>query len=147
MKITSFTRSRSYPSTYFNSKINQQVSTNLYQGYRILKPGTTILKPGTTSISVNVQFLTIIHHKAYKENCSMLRGLNKHIYGQRCKYAGLWHVQQLVPVAQVKCEQMIFSLSGFRSTNILRMNSRAAIASFWGPTSKATNNYNKLKKL
>ena len=38
--------------------------------------------------------------------------------------------QNFLPVAHVKCEQMIFSVSGFKSTNIRRMNSRAVIASF-----------------
>lgn len=40
---------------------------------------------------------------------------------------------RVLPVAQVKWEYMIFSLSGFKSTNIRRMNSRAAIASRCGP--------------
>ena len=38
-----------------------------------------------------------------------------------------------VSVAQVKCEYIILSVSGFKSTNILRMNSRAAWASCCGP--------------
>lgn len=38
-----------------------------------------------------------------------------------------------VSVAHVKWEYIILSESGFRSTNILRMNSRAACASHWGP--------------
>ena len=39
-----------------------------------------------------------------------------------------------VSVAQVKCEYIILSVSGFKSTNILRMNSRAAWASCCGPS-------------
>lgn len=39
----------------------------------------------------------------------------------------------VLPVAQVKWEQIIFSGSGFNSTNIRRMNSRAAMASLRGP--------------
>lgn len=38
-----------------------------------------------------------------------------------------------LPVAHVKCEYIIFSESGFKSTNILRINSLAAMASLWGP--------------
>lgn len=39
-------------STYFNSKTNQWVSTNLYYRYRILKAGAT-------SVSLNTQFLAL----------------------------------------------------------------------------------------
>ena len=41
-----------------------------------------------------------------------------------------------VSVAQVKCEYMILLVSGFKSTNIERMNSRAAFGSFFSPTSR-----------
>lgn len=44
-----------------------------------------------------------------------------------------------VSVAHVKWEYIILSESGFRSTNIFRMNSRAACASHWGPADKKEN--------
>lgn len=47
----------------------------------------------------------------------------------------------LVSVAQVKWEQMIRSLSGFKSTNIFRMNSRPARGSRWGPDRGADRYY------
>ena len=48
------------------------------------------------------------------------------------------HLQKIffnnhLPVAHVKCEYIILSGSGFKSTNIFKMNSRAACASFCGP--------------
>jgi hypothetical protein len=62
------------------------------------------------SISVNQQFLmiplpTTEHRKPCEQrNCAPLKNTNYHIYGQSCKCAVPWHVWQLVPVAQVKCE-------------------------------------------
>lgn len=53
-----------------------------------------------------------------------------------------------VSVAQVKCEQTVFSLSGFCSWYILRMKSCAALTSCWGPaaTQYTTNHIACLNK-
>ena len=49
-----------------------------------------------------------------------------------CRGAKILYFQYL-PVAHVKWEYIIFSLSGFKSTNILNINSLAVMASLWGP--------------
>lgn len=63
----------------------------------------------------------------------MLRSKNK------CTLAS---ITNSLPVAHVKCEYIIFSISGFNSTNICKMNSLAGMASLCGPVkyiSKHTN--------
>ena len=51
-----------------------------------------------------------------------LKRKEKKLVSKRCS--------ESLPVAHVKWEYIILSVSGFRSTNIRRMNSRAVIASF-----------------